>query len=243
MTTLVAASAGLAVFARLLQTRGVLSIRINDVSPGGSDVLAAIVWLLFVRFIVPVLGVFYGTSLIADEVEEKTITYLFTRPIRRSAVVIGKYLAYLAATASVLLPTMVIVYFLVVAFRDVPSTFAALVKDVGILAIGLATYGALFTLAGVALNKPLVVGLLFVFGWEQIALVMPGSVERLTIAYHLQELIPHAIPSQSIDTLFPPPVRNPQAPWISLLWLSMTLVISLSLAMAIVERREYVLEE
>ena len=40
----------------------------------GSAVFGLIVWLLFFRFIVPVLGVFYGTSLIADEVEDKTIT-------------------------------------------------------------------------------------------------------------------------------------------------------------------------
>ena len=53
------------------------------------------IWLLYIRFIVPVLGVFYGTSLIADEVDDKTITYLFTRPIPRGAVLLGKYLAYL----------------------------------------------------------------------------------------------------------------------------------------------------
>ena len=56
------------------------------------------IWLLYVRFIVPVLGVFYGTALIADEVDDKTITYLFTRPIPRGAVLLGKYLAYLACT-------------------------------------------------------------------------------------------------------------------------------------------------
>ena len=54
------------------------------------------IWVLYLRVIVPILGVFYGTSLMADEVEDKTITYLFTRPIPRGAVLIGKYLAYLA---------------------------------------------------------------------------------------------------------------------------------------------------
>ena len=58
------------------------------------------IWLLYLRFIVPVLGVFYGTALIADEVEDKTITYLFTRPIPRGAVLLGKYLAYLACTVA-----------------------------------------------------------------------------------------------------------------------------------------------
>ena len=71
-------------------------------------------WLLYIRFIVPVLGVFYGTALIADEVEDKTITYLFTRPVPRGAVLIGKYLAYLACTALLVLPSVVLVFFLIV---------------------------------------------------------------------------------------------------------------------------------
>ena len=41
--------------------------------------------LVHLRFVVPVLGVFYGTALIADEVDDKTITYLFTRPVPRAA--------------------------------------------------------------------------------------------------------------------------------------------------------------
>ena len=52
--------------------------------------------------------------LIADEIDDKTLTYLFTRPIQRSAVIIGKYLAYLVCTVLLLLPSVVIVFFLVV---------------------------------------------------------------------------------------------------------------------------------
>ena len=69
------------------------------------------IWLLYIRFIVPVLGVFYGTSLIADEVDDKTITYLFTRPIPRRAVLLGKYLAYLVCTILLVLPSVVLVIF------------------------------------------------------------------------------------------------------------------------------------
>src|SRR3989337_2299746 len=68
----------------------------------GAPVLISVVYR---RFTVPVLGVFYGTSLIADEVEDKTITYLFTRPIPKGAVLVGKYLAYLACTLFVVLPS------------------------------------------------------------------------------------------------------------------------------------------
>ena len=65
------------------------SLRINGQSVGGAAIFGLMIWRLYVRFIVPILGVFYGTALIADEVEDKTITYLFTRPIPRGAVVLG----------------------------------------------------------------------------------------------------------------------------------------------------------
>ena len=72
----------------------------------GPAIFGLMIWVFYLRFTVPVLGVFYGTSLIADEVEDKTITYLFTRPIPRGAVLVGKYLAYLACTVFVVLPSV-----------------------------------------------------------------------------------------------------------------------------------------
>ena len=127
------------------------------------------IWAFFVRFCVPVLGVFYGTSLIADEVEDKTITYLFTRPIPRGAVLFGKYLAYLACTIFVVLPSVMLVWLLVVPIGgSLGASFPTCVKDLGLLALGLAVYGALFALIGAGLKRPLLVGLLFVFGWETV---------------------------------------------------------------------------
>ena len=107
------------------------------------------IWVLFLRFIVPVLGVFYGTSLIADEVEDKTITYLFTRPISRGAVVLGKYLAYLVCVTAVVLPSVMIVFLIMVPLREHGQLFRhAASADLGILALGLAAYGALFRWSG-----------------------------------------------------------------------------------------------
>ena len=87
---------------------------VNGAGLSGPTLFGILIWLLFVRFVVPVLGVFYGTSLIADEVDDKTITYLFTRPVPRSAVLLGKYLSYLACVVLLVLPSVVVVYFLVV---------------------------------------------------------------------------------------------------------------------------------
>src|SRR5690349_17345354 len=104
---------------------------INGAGLSGPTLFGILIWLLFVRFIVPVLGVFYGTSLIADEVDDKTITYLFTRPIPRGAVLLGKYLAYLVCTTLLILPSAMLVYFLIVPLGggSLGRTFPLLLAD------------------------------------------------------------------------------------------------------------------
>ena len=54
------------------------------------------------------------------------------------------------------------------------------------MALGLAAYGALFAFMGASLKRPLVIGLVFAFGWEQVALLVPGYLRRFTLAYHLE---------------------------------------------------------
>jgi ABC-2 type transport system permease protein len=233
----------LAIVVRVLQASGIPALRVNGVRVGGAAMFGMLVWVLFIRFIVPVLGVFYGTALMADEVEDKTITYLFTRPIQRGAIVIGKYFAYLVCTALVVLPSVMIVYFMLVPFSEVGLSFGLLLKDLAILGIGLAVYGALFALTGAVLKRPLVVGLIFAFGWEQVALLMPGYLKRFTLAYYVQALVPHAMPSDGPASLLQAVFRDVPAPATAIFWLFFALVVSLFLATRAVERREYILEQ
>jgi len=243
MALIVAGPVFLAVVARLVQASGIAPLRVNGMQVGGTAIFGMMIWVLFLRFIVPVLGVFYGTALVADEVEDKTITYLFTRPVPRGAVLLGKYLAYLVCTTLVVLPSVMIVYFLIVPFAEIPGSFGALVKDLGILALGLAVYGGLFALIGAVMKRPLVVGLIFAFGWEQAALLMPGYLKRFTVAYYLQGLVPHAMPSDGVISLLQSVFRDAPGAGTSLFWLFFALAASLWLAMRAIERREYVLEQ
>ena len=102
----------LSLVVRVLHDARRADLRVNNTTVTGPSIFGLMIWVFFVRFSVPVLGVFYGTALIADEVEDKTITYLFTRPIPRGAVLLGKYLAYLACTVFVVLPSVVLVWLL-----------------------------------------------------------------------------------------------------------------------------------
>jgi ABC-type transport system involved in multi-copper enzyme maturation permease subunit len=210
----------------------------------GVEIFGALVWIFYVRFSVPVLALFYGTALIADEVEDRTITYLFTRPVRRGAVLLGKYLAYLTCTVFVVLPSIMIVFFLVAGGpAGIAAGFPSLVADLGILAVGLAVYGALFAWVGALVKRPLVTGLVFLFGWEPAVLVIPGYLKKFTVQHYLQALVPHSMPSDGLGAVIQGLFRDVPALPVALFSLIAGGVLFLWLAIVVTERREYVLDQ
>ncbi len=235
----------LAVVLRIVDTLHTSGFRVNGAAVGGAAVFGMMIWLLFIRFIVPVLGVFYGTSLIADEVEDKTITYLFTRPIPRRAVLLGKYFAYLACTVLLVLPSVMLVFFLIVPTGggSIGAAFPGLVADLGMLVVGLAAYGAVFALVGTSLKRPLVVGLVFAFGWEPAVLLFPGYLKRLTVAYYMQALVTHQMPQDSSISVLLQIFHEVPSVAVSLVTLGIVIAVTLWLAGRAVEQREYVLEQ
>jgi ABC-2 type transport system permease protein len=221
------------------EPRGGGGLRMN-----GPGMFGLIIWGMYLRFIVPVLGVFYGTSLMADEVEDKTITYLFTRPIPRGAVLVGKYIAYLACTVCVVLPSVVLVYLLIVPLKgSIGAAFPDLLKDLLLLGLGLAVYGAVFAFVGAKFKRPLLVGLIFVFGWEQASLAFPGYLKQFTVMYYLQAIVPHAMPSDGVISMIQGLFRETPGLLASLFWLAVIWGIFLSWGARIVSRKEYVLEQ
>ncbi len=229
-----------------LLSRGQGGPQVDGQLLSSAAIFGLMVWVFFLRFAVPVLAVFYGTALIADEVEDKTLTYLFTRPIPRGAVLVGKYLAYLVCTMAVVLPSLVVIYLLIYsrAGTDMGSGFVDLLKDLVAIGIGLAVYGALFAWVGAQFKRPLLTGLAFVFAWEPAILVVPGYLKQLTVAYYLQGLVPHALPADAstlgfLQALFQefPSLGS------ALVSLAFIAVVTLTLASRAVSRREYVLEQ
>jgi ABC-2 type transport system permease protein len=245
LALVVGAPVALAILFRVLDIMGFAGMRVGSRTVQGPTIFGVFIWMLYLRFIVPVLGVFYGTSLIADEVEERTVTYLFTRPIPRGAVLVGKYLAYLVATALVVLPSVMLVYFAVIPIGSggLAGSFPALLTDLAMLGLGLAAYGSLFAWIGAQLKRPLVIGLIFAFGWEQIVMLIPGYLRRFTIAYYLQGLVPHAMPQDSTVSFLQSVLRDVPSAGVCLLWLAVIWAGFLFLAARVVERKEYVLEQ
>jgi len=235
----------MAAIVRVVIAVGGSTMKVNSVAvTGGPAIFGLMIWAFYVRFAVPVLGAFYGTALIADEVDDKTITYLFTRPIPRGAVLVGKFLAYLVCTLCVVLPSIMMVWLIIIPMGgSLGESFPDLIKDLGILAVGLAVYGAVFAFVGSAVKRPLLVSLFFVIGWENAVMAFPGYLKRFTVAYYVQGLVPHAMPNDSTVSLVQRIFQETPSLSESVIGMAVILFGFLWLGARTVSRREYVLEQ
>jgi ABC-2 type transport system permease protein len=205
------------------------------------DLYAVVIAFYYVRNVLPLAALFYATALIADEVEGKTLTYLLTRPIRREAILTGKYAAYLVTTLALSLPAAVLTFFLLATARGWSGIGAAvpdLFRDLGVMALALAVYGAFFTLLGVSLRRPVIPGLLFLFVWE-LAANLPGYLPRATITAWLRSLVRHRPAHEGVADMFGQVL--PAA--LSLEVLAGMLIAFLAWAIWIFSTREYVMEQ
>jgi ABC-2 type transport system permease protein len=83
-------------------------------------------------------------------------------------------------------------YFVVNAGRlgdlEIYGTF---LRYLGVLALGILAYTALFTFLGALLKRAIIVGLIFGFGWENVIQYFPGSTQRFSIVHYLKSLLPY----------------------------------------------------
>jgi ABC-type transport system involved in multi-copper enzyme maturation permease subunit len=235
MALLVAAPVGFAVLYRVLAaTHGRTPL-------GPADLYALMVAIYWVRNVLPLAALFYATSLIADEVEGRTLTYLLTRPLTRGAIFAGKFAAYVATTFTLALPAAVLTFFVLMTAPNAPALGPAavdLLRDLGVMLLTLVVYGALFGLLGVLLKRPVIPGLMFLYGWELLA-NLPGYMPRLTLTAWLRSLVRHRPAEQGLSGLFQQVLPADQA----LLVLITVTIVLLGAAGWIFSRREYVLDQ
>jgi ABC-type transport system involved in multi-copper enzyme maturation permease subunit len=208
----------------------------------GFDLYGHIVALYDVRNVVPLCALFFAASLIADEVEGKTLTYLITRPVPRPAILLGKFAAYVVTALVFVWPVTVVTFFLLATARGTDGLSArvgVLFQDLGVLALGLLAYGALFTLLGVLVRRPVIPGLLFLYGWELVVFV-PGHLPRFTVTAYLRSLLSHRPVEEGMSQFFGQVLFGTGE---SLLALGAITLLALTLAFRIFSEREYVMEQ
>jgi ABC-type transport system involved in multi-copper enzyme maturation permease subunit len=164
-----------------------------SVQIGGATLYGNIVVGYYMGFLVPLASLFFGVALVAEEAEGGTLPYLFGRPVPRHLLLLAKFLgmeAVLLAGTGVSMAGSYLLAHLEAGPSSMVKSSGDFLMDLCAAGLGLVVYGALFTLMGLAFQRPLFWGFLVGFGWENMVAWLPGFLKRLTILFHLHTLMP-----------------------------------------------------
>ncbi|MCY3812555.1 MAG: ABC transporter permease [Gammaproteobacteria bacterium] len=176
--------------------------------------------------------VFFGcafifTKLFRAEILERTLHYYLLAPIRREALLLGKYAAGVVVSWALFGGATVVACVLLF---GLPATLpwewtASLLRDLGTTLLACVAYGAVFLLFGLLFANPIlpVAGLL---AWEGLHFLLPPTLQAFSVRYYLGALT--SVPLPVPDGPFAILVRSPQ-PWVSVLTLLALTVVGLAL--------------
>ena len=223
----------IAVFYRIFAAR-------TPIMPG--DALLSIM-LFFMQFLSVLVALSYATALVADEIDNKTITYLFTRPVRKYSIILGKFAAYLLEVLVILAPPILLTFVIIATDSRILNSFTLSLsvfgRRFGVIVLGLIVYGAIFTFFGVWWKRPVLLGLVFAFGWEKVVIFVPGALRKFSIIHYLMSLFPGAeklkmgMPGQLIPITSAP---------LSITILLIIAIVFIVLSMFVIHRKEYKFE-
>jgi ABC-2 type transport system permease protein len=214
----------------------------SESMPSGIEIFSNMILVFYLQFFVLILALFFGTSVCSEEVEGKTLTYLTTRPIPKSAIIIGKYAAY-CALGSLMTVIGMAVSFLILNFENMLdlSLYPILFKDMGVMVIGVACYMGFFTFIGTLMRKSILFGLVFSFGWENVIQYFPGSTQRFAVVHYLKSLLPSQHSGSRFSILLFQ--LEPTSPGTAIAVLLLLTIVFLALASYVFAKKEYILED
>ena len=160
---------------------------------------------LLISAILPIVALVMASASFGNEVEDKTLSYLVLRPVRRWLVALPKLLAPIIIAGPVLVVSGVATT--LVGSGTVGAAIVILHDDVqAVLAVGVAllvavvAYTSIFTWAGLVTTRALAFGLVYVFVWEALITTFLGGVRYFSVrAYSLAIL--HGMDGNTFEVL------------------------------------------
>ena len=157
--------------------------------------------LLILSFIMPVICMIYGSSLIRNEIDDKSITQVITAPLDRAVSYFGYYLSLATSLSLIMLLINLVGWLAFFSQKGINSdSFGILVAMSGLSIIGTLVYSALFLTTGVIFKRPVYFGLFFAFIWEGFIGSIPGAISSYTIKHFIRSIGSNLISHGEIST-------------------------------------------
>ena len=150
----------------------------------GGELIGGVLEGLVVNIILPLVVMVLATSAFGNEVEDRTLSLLTTKPVPRWSIVLAK----LIATIIVAAPLLIAVSAVVTMMDPDGSGKAAVAAAAGTL-VGVVTYASAFTWAGLLTTRALGFGLIYVLLWEAIITSFLEGARYLSVRSYTQGTI------------------------------------------------------
>ncbi|HEY1187628.1 MAG TPA: ABC transporter permease, partial [Gemmata sp.] len=143
-----------------------------------------VVQLVFMGFVLPLFTLSYASGAFGTDRETRSLVWLMTRPIPRSGIYLAKFLGTLPWCVALGLGGFALIC---LAAGAIGRTALALYWPAA--ALGTVAFAALFHLVGALFRRPVVVGLVYVFFFETVIAVLPGSLKLLSLTFYVRSLM------------------------------------------------------
>lgn len=150
-------------------------------------------------------------SLLRGEQTGKTLHHLLLAPVRREVLLLGKYLAALATTATAFGLGAAVTYLLLLSDTGRQAAGAHLASGGAsrlaayllVTFLACAGYGAVFLAFGQWVKNPAFPAIAF-WGWEHASFLLPEGLKRLGLIHYLLSLTPVKVPASFLAVLGDP---------------------------------------
>ncbi len=160
----------------------------------GNEVFVRLVEELHINVFAPLLALFFAGMLVAEDIETRTMPYILTRPIPRSAWVAGRFCAFMIVAATILLTSAALTFAAASIHANLTLTnvvdLSLLLHYFGVMIAALLAYGGVAVFLGAFTKRPIVYGVILLYGWQSLATQIPGLVDFFTIKKYTDALLP-----------------------------------------------------
>lgn len=133
---------------------------------------------LILGTLLPLVALVFGTTALGSEIEDGTIVFLLSKPVRRWKVVVVKGAVAAAGTALLAVPTTIAATWIITG----SPTEGGLVVGLAIAAlVASVVYSALFVALSAITGRALVIGLIYVFVWENLLATAFNGISWLSV--------------------------------------------------------------
>ena len=148
----------------------------GDGADGREDFINGLLDGLLVGVIMPLVTMALATAAFGNEIEDKTLSYVFLKPVARWRIAVPKFLASVVIAAPLALVSGALATY-IGTDGDLRTTLAVSAA----LLVGVIAYASVFTWAGLATSRALPFAIVYVFLWEGLLSTFIGGVRYLSV--------------------------------------------------------------